>query len=79
MEETSHRRIPVPVIVAIGFAIVVIAGLAIGYLMSQLPSPEEACRKRCAESNRSGRLVYVFPPEQTAGMRGKGPQNCECY
>jgi hypothetical protein len=69
----------VPMIVTIGFAVVVSIGLVAGYFMSQVPTLEEMCRTQCAERNRSGRLVHVYPPEQTAGMRGKGPTNCECY
>ena len=76
METIAERRIPASLIVIIGFAIVVIITLVVWYV---LPTPEETCRKQCAERNRSGRLVYVYPPEQTAGMRGKGPTNCECY
>lgn len=79
MGEESHKGISTPIVVAIGFAVFIAAGLFIGYLLSQAPSPEEACRTRCAEIKRSGRLVYEYPPEQTAGMRGKGPTNCECY
>ena len=69
-----------PAIVAIGFTVVVIVVTVVGYFMSQIiGTPEEQCRNLCAEGNRSGRLVFVYPSEQTAGMRGKGPANCECY
>lgn len=38
-----------------------------------------ACQKECALKKRSGRLVFVYLPETTAGTRGSAPLKCECY
>ena len=72
-------RLPTSAIAAIGFVGFLGAAFLVVYLMRQVPSPEESCTRQCSESKRSGRMVPVYPPAQTAGMRGPGPMRCECY
>lgn len=72
-------RLPVPVLVLLGFVVPMLLVLLVAYLLRNVPSPEDACRKECAAVNRAGRLVYVYPSEMTAGMRSKGSTKCECY
>jgi len=62
--------------VFIGTALI---ALGVTYLFRDVPSQEESCIKQCTTANRSWRMVNVYPKEQTAGMRGKGPMRCECY
>ncbi len=71
-------RMPIPLIVASGFLGVAALLLLIAYLLSGVPSEEQACQRQCASTKQAGQLVPIFPPEQTAGMRGKGPVRCEC-
>ncbi len=45
---------------------------AIAFMLTRVPAPEEACRQQCAANGRTGRLVPMFAPAQTAGMRDGG-------
>jgi len=72
-------RLPVPVIVASGFVGAVAIGLLAVYLLRDVPTEQESCNRQCATANRTGRLVPIYPPAQTAGMRGPGPMRCECF
>jgi hypothetical protein len=66
-------------IVALVFAGAMVVALGVAYLLKDVPTPEEACERKCQSLNRSSRLVLEYPPAQTAGMRGRGPMRCECY
>lgn len=69
---------PAGVVVAMGFALFLALGLGLAYVRSLVPSPSEACVEKCSALGKRGQLVYVFRPEVTTGMRGKGPQECRC-
>jgi hypothetical protein len=72
-------QLPVPLIVALGFAVPMLLVLALVFLFGNGTTPEEACRKECAAKNRFSRLTYKYPPEMTAGTRRSPPTQCECY
>lgn len=71
-------KLPIPLIVAGGFCAVVGIVLLGAYLLRDVPTPEEACQRQCAVTHRSGQMVPIYPPAQTAGMRGRGPTECQC-
>ena len=75
---SDRPRIPRGVVVAAAFALVIALGLGIAYVGGLFPTPAEACAEKCAALGKRGELVYVFRPEVTAGMRGRGPQECRC-
>jgi len=64
--------------VAAGFGAFVGAGLLVGHFLGMLPTPEEACIKKCSSVGKQGEMAHVYPPEITAGMRSKGPMECRC-
>jgi hypothetical protein len=74
----NEQRISPGVVATIGFAVVISVAVGVVLLMRQIPSEERLCNERCAQYNKRGDLVYVYPPETTAGMRGKGPRECRC-
>ena len=74
----KRRRIHPSIIVAAGFGVFIAAGLLVAYLIGMLPTPEEACVKRCSAVGKQGQMSYVYPPEITAGMRSRGPMECKC-
>ena len=53
--------------------------VGVGYLKSLGPSEEEACATQCKIRDMEGHLVHVFPAPMTAGMRGRGPEECKCF
>lgn len=65
-------RLPIPAVVALGFAVVVGAGLLLGYFLRDVPSDQENCTKLCAKSHRLGQLVPRYPGAV------KPPFRCEC-
>jgi hypothetical protein len=72
-------RLSPGLIVLLAFSGAMLFALAVTYSLKSVPTPVEACEKKCLGINRSGRLVPEYPPAQTAGMRGRGPMRCECY
>lgn len=52
--------------------------IGLNYLAGTRPSELEACMQSCAPFGRQGELVHKFTAEQTAGMRGRGPTECQC-
>jgi hypothetical protein len=75
---SDKPRIARAVVVAAGFALFIALGLGLAYVMGLFPTPAEACAEKCSALGKRGELVYVFRPEVTAGMRGKGPEECRC-
>jgi hypothetical protein len=53
--------------------------LVVGYLRGLWPSEAEACVTQCKIRDLEGHMVYVLPWTTTAGMRGKGPEECKCF
>jgi hypothetical protein len=72
-------KLPIGIIVIFGFASALLFAYLSVLLVSTLPSLEESCKKKCSLNHRIGKLVYDYSPQQTAGMRGKGPMHCECF
>jgi hypothetical protein len=72
-------RLTVGVIVALAFGGFIALGFLLSYLLRDVPTPDETCQRRCTSINRSARLVPIYPPAQTSGMRSRGPMRCECY
>jgi hypothetical protein len=72
-------RLPPGVLVTLVFGGVILLGLLLAYATKDVPTEKEACEKKCAATHRFSRLVPVYPPAQTAGMRSPGPMQCECY
>jgi len=66
------------VIVALAFGMCLLLLVAATIVLRDMPSAEENCKQLCATRNKAGVLVPQFSPERTAGMRGKGPMQCEC-
>lgn len=59
--------------------LIVVTGLgAAVYVAKLIPSEQESCNRLCAAHGKQGSLAYVYPKEQTAGMRGRGPTECRC-
>jgi hypothetical protein len=57
-------------IVALGFSTAIaLLGLVV-MLLREVPTPRERCIRDCAERNLAARMVPIYPPAQTAGMRG---------
>jgi hypothetical protein len=71
--EKSARRIFVLVIIVV---LAVIMGL--DYLIRMRPTELEACARSCEAHGMQGQLIHKLTAEQTAGMHGKGPTECEC-
>ena len=74
----KKQRVSVGLKVALGFTLAIAFGLFFIYFLSRFPSAEEGCRKECATKNRSGRLIYTYPPHMVSS-EVKNPQKCECY
>jgi hypothetical protein len=72
-------RLPPGVLVTLVFGGVILLGLLLAYATKDVPTEKEACEKKCAATHRFSRLVPVYPPAQTAGMRSPEPMQCECY
>jgi hypothetical protein len=75
---SKQRRVPRGIMVTAGFAAFIGASLALSYLVAQIPSQESACSTHCATRGKTGAMAYVYSATMTAGMRGKGPQECQC-
>lgn len=52
--------------------------MALNYLRKSQPSALQVCVQTCAVYNRQGELVHKFTAEQTAGVRSRGPTECQC-
>ena len=74
----GERCMSTGVTVAICFAVVISIIVAIVLAMRQVPSEEQLCIDKCAEYSKRGELVYLYRSEVTAGMRSKGPRECQC-
>jgi len=71
----SHKR---HLLVASGFAGTVVLTLLVAWLVGLYPPRESRCQAECAAKGQRGRLEYVYSAAQTAGMKGRGPQECKC-
>ncbi|MNN70616.1 hypothetical protein D3C81_1864840 [compost metagenome] len=78
MGKHSNARLSPAVIVALAIAATVTVYLLAAYLSRFFPTEQEMCTARCAKENQSGYLKYVHSAQQTAGMRDKGPTQCQC-
>ena len=65
-------------LVASGFVGVVVLTLAVAWLVGLYPSRESRCKAECAAKGQQGQLEYVYSAAQTAGMKGRGLQECKC-
>ena len=74
---SRYPRLPVPVIVAAGFVAVTAGIFGMAYLKKELPTELQVCEQRCTQTQRSARLVPVYPGAQTGGKVGL--TQCECY
>lgn len=68
-------KIPLGIRVAGGFALIIVLALLTAYLISELPSAEERCKKECAAKGKFGNLTHKYP---TYISQGKVPLVCEC-
>lgn len=73
----KKRRVPVPVVVALGFSVFIACGLLFAFVLGQLPSPEQSCQTECLDKHKAGRLVGKYPAHMI--QPGKNPLICECY
>ena len=48
------------------------------FLSGFVPSTEQRCKTTCSKTGLDSRMVYKYPSEMTAGMRGRGPAECQC-
>lgn len=79
MENASAERQRATARALICLALVVLAGMtAIVFLTRKIPSADVACTRTCAAEGKTGKRVYQYSKEQTAGMRGRGPAQCDC-
>lgn len=58
--------------------IAVVAIVVVNYVASLIPDAGQSCAVACAAQGKRGELVYIYTKEQTAGTRGRGPQECRC-
>lgn len=61
------------------FLLLLLIASGVIYFRRNELSDADACTRTCAFQQKSGRLEYVNSREQTAGMRGRGRQECRCY
>ena len=94
MKTTDHEseegsRIYPRATVAKWIAIIIVATLALTYLISSLPSIDDSCAEHCSALGKKGRIDYVSRWDQLPGVRtwgrglhqvplSKGPQQCIC-
>jgi hypothetical protein len=62
---------------AAGFSLFMVGILLVAYLLRNLPSPYEACTKRCAAMHKSGQLIYRGPWTSKSHVR-EADSVCEC-
>jgi predicted permease len=74
----QRKTFSIPVILALCLAAIIGGNLLGIYLLRDMPTDQQACAIACAKSNQTGYLAYVYDASQTAGMRGKGPAECQC-
>jgi hypothetical protein len=73
----AKRRIPVPVIVALGYSVLIACGLLLAFVLGQLPSREQSCQTECLAKRKSWRLLGKYPAHMV--QPAKNPLICECY
>lgn len=64
-------------VVALGFAAFIAVSVLFVYFTSGLPSPQQACTKKCASLNKSGQLVYKGPATSRDFYK-EANSVCEC-
>jgi len=78
MHSVPNRQRRTAIAVALGFAAFMAISMGLSFVAGLFPSQEEDCSKRCRAVGMLGEMVPVYPPAQTAGMRGRGPSECKC-
>lgn len=78
MKKSVTRHFPRALVAWALFAVLLLCIVAIGLIARTGPNPATVCREQCATRGMTGVLVYRHGPEQTAGMRSRGPQDCAC-
>lgn len=80
----TRFRLPLPLIVMLGFVVPIVAGILIVHFLRDVPSYQqteyEMCTTKCKETHRQARLVPLItnlPASSSAPYRG--PWKCECY
>ena len=70
----SQRR---SIAVLVGFLVFVALSLAVAYGTSGLPSPQQACAKKCSANGHTGTLVYSGPAT-TKDFYKDANSTCSC-
>lgn len=78
MHSMPSRKRRTAIAVALGFAAFIAISTSLSFVAGLFPSQEEDCSKRCHAVGLRGEMVPIYPPAQTAGMRGHGPSECKC-
>ena len=76
MSRTKNSRRPI--IVAVGFSVVMAAMLVFAHISGLFPTQADRCESYCKKFGLHGDLAYVYSAGQIAGMRSKGPMECKC-
>ena len=66
-------------LVAACFGGVIAFSVAAEYLLALLPSTAEKCTAQCKVNGMEGHMVHIYSAAITAGMRGRGPEECKCF
>ena len=73
----KRKDLPVPSI--IGLILIAIVGVNLLFMyVVPLPTKEQLCSRKCAETQQSGHLEYTEPWQLYAGSAGKRPTECKC-
>ncbi len=72
------KTLSVPAIIGLILVAIVGVNLLFMYVAPFIPTKEQLCSRKCAETQQSGQLKYIDPWQLTAGMRGRGPSECKC-
>ena len=72
------QTLPVPAIIGLILAAIVGVNLLFMYVAPLIPTKEQLCSRKCAETQQTGQLKYIDPWQLTAGMRGRGASECKC-
>lgn len=76
--KNTWSRLPIWIIITLVFIIFIVLNIVTAFFLSDVPSPEAACRRQCLEIGKEGSLEPIYPEVVTRGMRSRGPVECRC-
>jgi hypothetical protein len=78
IKNPSKQRLTPGLVVFLVFASCISIAFFVVFLLQDKPTAQDSCTSYCLSKDKRGVLVNQIPPERTVGMRGRGPQVCEC-